>query len=190
MKVLVVGEGASELDGALRELVTRLASSDVDIEQDKVSRSGVHVLHGKGNGYFKRAVRWIIEAEKRGYEALVLVIDQDGRQERTKQLTEAQEYTGRTLRRAFGVAIRTFDAWMLADESALTKVLEFSVNRQSDPETIRNPKEAFRNLKEQMRVQRNPAEMYSEIAQLMNLETLEMRCPDGFVPFAERVRAL
>ena len=190
MKVLIVGEGASELDGALKALVTRLASSDLDIHQDKVSRGGIHVHHGKGDGYFKRAVRWMLEAKKRGYDALVLVIDQDGHKERAKQFTDAQEYTGTTIRRALGVAIRTFDAWMLADATTLTRVLKFPINRQSDPETIRNAKEAFNSLHDRMRAQRNPAEIYSEIAHLIDLNKLEARCPMGFGPFAARVRAL
>jgi len=136
MKVLIVGEGASELAGALSTLVTRLASAELEIHQDKVSQSGIHVHHGKGGGCFKRAVRWMIEAEKRGFDAVVLIIDQDGRPERAKEFTEAQEYTRISIRRALGVAVKTFDTWMIADEAALTTVLDFPVNRQPDPEAI------------------------------------------------------
>jgi hypothetical protein len=83
-----------------------------------VSRKDIHAHHGKGQGYFKKALRWILEAERRGYDALVLVIDQDNTPERVQEINKAQNDQRVTLRRALGVAIRTFDAWMLADEQA------------------------------------------------------------------------
>ncbi|MBA2431924.1 MAG: DUF4276 family protein [Chthoniobacterales bacterium] len=190
MKVLIVAEGASELEGALKTIISRLASAELDIHQDKVSAGRIHAHHGKGQGYFKRAVRWMIEAEKRGFDAVILVIDEDGRHERTKEFTEAQNYAGRKIRRALGVAIRTFDAWMLADEVALTKVLNFPINCQPDPETIRHPKRALGSIHERIEEAQTAAAIYSEIADHINLDTLETRCPKGFAPFAQRVRAL
>src|SRR5215217_4681415 len=110
MRILLVGEGASELGGALETLVRRLGFSDVQVDSDRVSKQQIHAHHGRGQGYFKRAVRWMLEAGKRGYDAVVLLIDEDGRPERVTELRDAQEYSKSPVRRAFGVAIRTFDA--------------------------------------------------------------------------------
>ncbi|MCK4342775.1 MAG: DUF4276 family protein [Phycisphaerae bacterium] len=191
MKVLIVSEGKHELSGALKTLVQRLAPSIKQCDQDRVSRNDIHVHCGKTKGYAKRAVRWIREAQKRGYDALVLVIDQDNHPERTRELDEAQE-SGLTIRirRALGVAIRTFDAWMLADERALGAVLGYIVDRQPSPERIADPKSRCLALLKGSKKRMTPSDMYSAVAEDTDLGTLEARCPKGFAPFAKRVRML
>ena len=72
MRVLVVAEGKHESSGALENLLNRLGENNA--------------FHGKGQGYFKRAVRWLKEAEERGVNALILLIDEDGRDERIEQI--------------------------------------------------------------------------------------------------------
>lgn len=134
MKVLLVSEGKHELSGSLESLVRRISSRELDVHHDRVSRNDIHTHRGKGQGFFKRAIRWLLEARKRGYEAIVLVIDEDGYAERTSEIKEAQYYSGVVFPRAFGIAIRTFDAWMLADERALTTVLGCQIQRQPAPE--------------------------------------------------------
>ena len=190
MKVLLVGEGPSELAGALRAFVIRLGVSDHDIVQDRVSQRTIHAHHGKGKGYFKRAVRWMLEAQKRGYDAIILVVDQDDQPQRSKECDEAQQYASASIRRAFGVAIRTFDAWMLADEQALTTVLGYEVLRQRNPEKLADPKSVCNQLLDASEVAMGSAEMYAAVAGAVNLNILKSRCSKGFAPFAERVREL
>lgn len=190
MRILLVSEGPSELHGALQNLVRRLGMIEDDIEVDRVSQRSVHAHHGKGRGYFKRAVRWMLEAQKRGCDALILVIDQDGRPERTREIDEAQAYTGTPVLRALGVAIRTFDAWILADERALTGILETSVSRQPQPESILDPKGICRRLLHESECSMRLAEMYAATAEIADIAMLESRCPKGFAPFAQRVRGL
>jgi hypothetical protein len=118
MRVLLVSEGAHEfgkkkVEGALQVLTRKLMNKDVDFECEKVSSSNVHLHPGKADGYTRRALGWIRYAERKGFDALVLVIDQDGQKERGRQLQSAQEDLRLPLPRAMGVAIRTFDAWML-----------------------------------------------------------------------------
>jgi hypothetical protein len=190
MKVLLVGEGASELAGALETLVRRLGLAEAEIAQDRVSRRELHAHHGKGRGYFKRAVRWMLEAQKRGHEALVLVIDEDGRPERLQEFADAQQYAGTPIRRAFGVAIRTFDAWMLADEKALTEVLGCTVSRQQTPESIVEPKRRCGELLDNSAESMTASEMYTAIARIIDIGVLQTRCRKGFAPFAQRVQEL
>jgi hypothetical protein len=189
MKVLIVGEGKHELAGAMLALVGRLAPTGCVFDQANV-RHDIHVHHGKGRGYFKRAVRWMLEAQKRGYDALVLLIDQDGFSERTKELADAQAFDGAAIPRALGVAIRSFDAWMLADERALSSVLGCAVSRQPDPETIVNPKESCSDLLANASQPFSQTQMYAEVAKAFDLDVVANRCPKGFAPFAERVRAI
>ena len=190
MKILLVSEGPSELNGALQNLVRRLGVMEDDIDIDRVSQRDVHAHHGKGKGYFKRAVRWMLEARKRRCDALILVIDQDGRPERTREIDDAQQHAGTSVYRALGVAIRTFDAWMLADEKALTNVLGVSVSRQPGPEGILDPKGVCRGLLDESERSLRQREMYAAIAEVADIAVLETRCPKGFAPFAQRVRGL
>lgn len=192
MRVLIVAEGNHELAGALEALIRRLTPGvEFEFDSDRVSRNDIHAFHSKGREYFKRSVRWLREAKKRGYEALVLVIDEDGRPERSLGLSEAQkDNTVTSIPRALGVAIRTFDAWMLADEKALTQVLESPTQRQPEPETIPDPKEVCTALLAGSGSHLKQREMYAAVASAANLDTLEERCPGGFRPFALRVRAL
>lgn len=142
MRILLVSEGKHEQSGALKNLVGRLLAREFECDQEPVKNNAIHAHHGGGQGYMKKAIRWILEAQRRGYDALVLLIDEDNKAERLREIEQAQAYFGpsTTLPRALGVAVRTFDAWMLADETALTRVLGRPVPRQRDPEAQSQPK--------------------------------------------------
>ena len=190
MKALLVSEGKHERSGALGALVARLAQHEMAYDQERISRTDIHAHHGSGRGYFKKAIRWMLEAEDQGYDALILVIDEDGRSERVTDICDAQRSTLGITRRALGVAIRTFDAWMLADEKALTEVLETRVGRQPNPETLTHPKEACAELLEDSGKSLSQADMYAHVARGADLDIMQERSPKGFAPFAGRVRAL
>ena len=147
-------------------------------------------LKRKGRGFFKRAVRWLKEAEDREADALILLIDEDGRPETITEIRDAQGYHESQLARALGVAIRTFDAWMLADERALSEVLGCTVNRQPDPETIHEPKETCKELLADSDKQISQREMYAQVAAKIDMGVLCARCRSGFEPFAAHVRSV
>jgi hypothetical protein len=75
MKVLLVSEGKHEQSGALESLIKRMAQRQIVCESERVHDSKIHAYQGKGGGYFKKAVRWIITAQERGYDALILLCD-------------------------------------------------------------------------------------------------------------------
>jgi hypothetical protein len=188
MKVLVVSEGKHEQAGALENLLRKLGAHEADLSFDRVSNNTIHAVHGKGRGYFKRAVRWLKEAENRRVDAMILLVDEDGKKERGRQIVDAQDCSISQLPRAMGVAIRTFDAWMLADEKALSDVLGHTVMRQSDPESIADPKAVCAGLLEGGQDPMAQSEMYARIADRLDIAVLISRCPSGFRPFAERVQ--
>jgi hypothetical protein len=112
-----------------------------------------------------------------------------GKRKRSQQIADAQdsEEVSR-LPRGMGVAIKTFDAWMLADEKALSDVLGCVIARQPDPETIRDPKQVCANLLADSENPMAQSDMYAKIAHRLDVAVLVSRCPSGFGPFAERVR--
>lgn len=155
-----------------------------------MSRADIHAHHGRGQGYFKRAVRWMLEARRRGHDALVLVIDHDGQPDRVHLFNEAQGDRLCSIPRALGVAVLSFDAWMLADERVLTRVLAMTVDRQGDPEEQRDPKGVCAALLHASACGLDQNVMYADVVASLDLDVLKQRCPRGFAPFAERVRAL
>ena len=189
MKVLLVGEGKHELSGALEKLAQRLCPTKISCVSERVSRSDIHAFHGKGPGYFKRALRWVIHAEKQGYDAIILVIDEDGKPERIAELLQAQNHVFR-FPRALGVAVKTFDAWMLADEAAIGKALACTISAPKSPERNRDPKKACKALLASSATGLTQSEFYRQIAEYLDIEVVRKRCKKGFKPFAERVRKL
>ena len=193
MKVLIVAEGKHERSGSLETLVRRLFGGDLQLDLDDIHRR-LSPLHGIGGfDYCKRALQWIQEAQKRGYDAIVLLLDEDGYPDRIKGIDQAQVRLSKTamLPRALGVAVRAFDAWMLADEKALSDTLSRVVSCQPSPEGIRDPKAVCQQIRDETPdCELGLAEMYALVAEKTRLEILEQRCPSGFKPFAVRVRAL
>ena len=197
MRILIVSEGVHELgddslDGALVTLSRRLLGQNVIVNRERVRspRVRVHIQPGRGDGYEKRAWGWIRLAEREEYDALILVIDQDGNEERKQQFDRAQDDLRLSLPRALGVAIKMFDAWMLADEQALSKILETRIDPLPNPESEDDPKGKCENLRDEAHSQLSLREMYAAIAERTDVERLKDRCPNGFAPFAQRVRAL
>jgi hypothetical protein len=190
-----VSEGPSELGdgvspGALENLLHGLIG-DFTCKKKKVSDSRELLrLRGKGRGCFKRAVMWMRYARDNGFDGIVLVIDQDDDPKRSSDLSEAQDYALSNCRRAFGVAIRTFDAWILADDSALSTVLGTTIPRQPDPEQIKDPKSECTRLRDASGKNIDLRDLYAEVASKADLDTISERCPKGFRPFADRVRRL
>ncbi len=133
----------------------------------------------------------MLEAQKRRHDAIVFVIDQDKWPERIRELDEAQEHRGITqIRRAMGVAIRTFDAWMLADEQAFSKVLGRAIQRQPDPETISDAKSVCDGFLKSAGSLMRLDKMYADIAEQAKIAVVEERCPRGFGVFAGRIREM
>ena len=133
----------------------------------------------------------MLHAQKHGYDAMVLLIDHDNQRERKQELSKAQDDLRATIiPRAVGVAIITFDAWMLADEKALTLALGAPVQRQPDPETTRDAKAQCAKLRDDCDSNLSLTELYSQLSENIDLELLAERCSAGFRPFSERVRGM
>ena len=197
MKVLVVSEGKHELgpesnSSPLVELTRRMLNREAEFERMKVSDPVVrrHFVHGKSTDYEKRAMGWVRYAQRHGYNALVFVIDQDGQKKRKTGIENAQNHTHFVMPRAMAVAIQSFDAWMLAGEVALSKVLGGNVQRQKDPELIQNPKRVCEKINAASPRDFGLTEFYCQVAKVIDLNRLRERCPSGFGPFRTRVEKL
>jgi len=195
MKLLVVSEGKHELDadsetGALVELLRRMIPTEFSCERRKVSDRVVQqvALQGKSANYEKRLLQWLRYAEREGFDGLALVVDEDGETGRRKGIKNAQSQMALTsLPRAFGLAVRSFDAWMLADEKALSDVLGKKIDRSKNPEKISDPKRECKTLLDTCDNLFSQTDFYAQIAKSADLDCIAKRCPQGFVPFRTAV---
>jgi hypothetical protein len=193
MRILLVAEGEHELHGALETLVKRLLPAGVaasSIDKLKISDGKIGHISSGGDRLTKRILFALSFATRLGYDALVLVIDEDGYQDRRRSINQAQNSTLFPLQRAIGIAIQAFDAWMLADEKAISTTLGRPINCQPAPEELSRPKDFFRALHRDAPHPPSLREVYAQIAEIADLELLLKRCPDGFGRFTQRVRAL
>lgn len=210
MRILVVGEGKSELGdeppGPLAQIVHTLLGEPANCEFTRQTFAGLPKVHAglphKGSGNSRKVKVALIKAADEGYDALVLVHDRDRDIKMAREMLEAPDSarteapTYRYPPAAVGIAIETFDAWMLADERALSKVLEQTIQTQSDPEKLAGKKDTGRHPKDVMEqlVAQSEAgyavfwKAYPTIAAEIDIATLERKCPDGFGAFAEKVR--
>lgn len=201
MKILVVSEGKHELNlddneprnGPLVRLIARVieahGSDSLEFERRPVSALPPRMMgSGKAGNYEHRAMAWVRFAEIEKFDAIVLLVDQDKSPARREGLDAAQINTRYSLPRAMGLAVKTFDAWMLADEQAISMAINKTVMRQKSPEAIKGPKQVLHSLIDGAREPRTI--VYLLIAEYTNLDTLCERCPEGFGPFHARLASL
>ncbi len=196
MRVLVVSEGSSELgsvdsSGALVILSRRILGDDLEFETKKMSSSEVkiHRPHGQLPGFTKRILGWMRYARKHHYDALVLVGDEDGRPDRERQFSDAQCSGAVSIPRAVGLAIRSFDAWMLASPTGLQAVLP-AHSPVVHPERLKDPKVVCLDLIASAARRDGLGAFYAEIAALGVISEMRTHCPRGFDPFADRLTDL
>jgi hypothetical protein len=191
-RALLVAEGAHELSGALEELVAKLTGLQLDVtcRPMRDSEVRVHAPVGKYQGFTRRFLGWLSFAEENNFELLIALIDEDDERQRHNEVEMAQASDVFSVRRAFGVAVQAFDAWMLADEKALSIVLKTNISKVGSPERLKNPKARFKAIRDENGVNENLKELYRQIAIESDLDSLALACPTGFKPFADRVRRL
>ncbi len=191
-RALLVAEGAHELSGALEELVAKLTGLrfDVSCKQIRDIEVRVHIPRGRFPGFSRRFLGWISYAQEQQFDVLIAIIDEDGEPRRHAEIDEAQANQDFELRHAFGVAVQAFDAWMLADEKALSRVLKTNIAKVGSPERLKDPKSHFLNLRDKCGVTESVRELYKRIAEEVDAALLVSACPTGFQPFADRVRHL
>jgi hypothetical protein len=206
VRVLIVAEGIHELGsagvpkrgeerdhaGALQTLIQRLLPGEIEFIQRAFKSRDVQptAMPGMGSKLRKRILQWFRYAERHECDAIIILIDEDDDPRRGPDMESAQDQLGIQIRRACGLAIRVFDAWIIADEAALSAALGSTVDCQRAPEEIRKPKRVFKNIHEASACELWPRDVYALVMEKVNLELLAKRCPRGFALFEARVRAL
>ena len=194
---LIVAEGDHELsggrpDGALPTIVRRLLGDGVELQTTgkRIRELAGHMHPGKGDRLGRKFIGIMRMAEREEFDAAVILIDHDGDDTRLKSATYAQEATVTSFPRAVGIAVRSFDAWFLADHAALSHVLSTTVDMQPDPESHPDPKSVCQTLNGSVPGERRLRDFYAMISAIVDIQILRNRCPVGFAEFAKRVEGL
>lgn len=83
------------------------------------------------------------------------------------------------------VIVKELEAWLLADENAISTVTGRTVSPARNPERLTDPKERLKNILSDAGTSYT-AEVARKIAAVANIDTIESRCPN-FKPFREAV---
>ena len=205
--VLVLGEGrhelGSELDSplhadklpALPRLIHRLLSEPRNVSYTCQAFKTVRAIHGRGRKFAKKTTVAVRRAKQEGFAAIAIVIDRDRRPDR-ERIGALQE--GRTAVDgpsyppcALGVAVETFDAWMIADGTAVGAAGGDSTRSHPSPEEMDGKEGTDRHPKDRavsLFGAGNLGDSYASAASNVDLELLARHCSRGFKPFADEVR--
>lgn len=196
IRIWVICEGRNEKDGALENLIRRIARDVDGIELEfELWRNPRGVrrrfrVSTKGDGIFKKFVATLFDAQALGFDAVICLVDRDQDKTRVQSIGRAQDVQEVGLPRAFGCAVESFDAWFLADEKALSKVLQSIVPTQPNPESERDPKSNIKRLRDEANSSLSLSECYRKVAEVVDLECLSSRCPKGFGVWKTRVESI
>lgn len=214
-RVLILGDGAHELDGgaatdsdsepALHCLIRRLAGDSESLvmesgrfrEMGKVSASLVvrHAANARAHAYRRKTMYAMQLAKQKGFDGVAILLDRDRKKE-AETLTPLRE--GRDSGRdaggppcAVGVAVETFDAWMIADAGAIESAGGDKSKAHPSPEHLDGKEGTGRHPKERAREvftdEEHLGPCYRRVARSLDLDLLRKHCPKGFAPFAEDV---
>jgi len=181
---------------ALPRLVHRLLDEPEGAEYKVGLFRQVAHNRGKGKAPEKKAKAAVLLAKQGGYHAVVIVRDRDRKRtaDRLDPIKQKRESVlGSCLPAcAIGLAVETFDAWMIADGKAVGAAGGDAARSHPSPESLDqeegtggHPKDRAIEL---FGSSRALTAAYADIAAHVDLDLLEKLCPKGFAPFAEEVR--
>jgi hypothetical protein len=208
-----IGTRASRADheqrqGAVRVLVRRILEEHwnrggiaaAEIDADVLAR--VHKHSSDVSGYERKVHLAIVEAGLRNCTCVAVVVDRDGERNQARLSAlcagrDEAEKKGEALAQhtATGLAVETVEAWLLADEQALTRALNLNPPQQQlpapeeldgAPGSDRHPKSVFLAIVD--RSDLAPSVAYDAVAEHARIDHLERRCPLGFARFAAELR--
>ncbi|MFL5347591.1 MAG: DUF4276 family protein [Hyalangium sp.] len=125
---------------------------------------------------------------KKQPDLAIVLVDADGDDERQGLLDSALE--GLSVKAIVSVAIQEFEAWLVADPSALKSALRKPLASPKPPEKLakRQAKELLKEWCEEHASSRDAAEIRRDIARECDLEVLARQCT-AFASFLRKLQA-
>lgn len=207
-RVLVFGDGeydlgrlgpqAPECEGALPKLVRRILEDPSGLSFEcRLFKRVSHTHPGKLHRYAKKTINAVKTARRGSFDGAVVVIDRDGpgNNQRRGYLEQGRDSAPASdyVPCAVGVSVETFDAWMIANADAIKHAGGDQNYHRPDPEKLDGKEGSGRHPKELAAQafggQSDLGTKYSGVAEMIDLDCLAQRCPQGFQPFRQDVRS-
>ncbi len=215
MKVLFVGEGphdighdtstpgARPLPGVVQTLARRvcpqLAEDSPSMQWKDIPR--FHPDRTRRGFGAKMKAAALRATHTLGCDGLVCVVDRDRDDRRAHDLRIAAESLATPIPVAWGVAVESIEAWTLGVPDAMAEVLAVDVRRvrallppkhiealvESSGHAEHRPKEALTRIAA-LGHRESDREFRVDVAQRTDPSKLAEACPEGFAPFADRLR--
>jgi len=220
LRILLIGDGRHELGSRLDEplvprdlpplgiLVHRLLGKPEnasfvsrrfrDIGQARVTSVVRTVQDAKISAFARKAAQGIAKARAEGFDAVVILIDRDRRTnaETIDCLSQGRDSVTQKMpspRCAVGVAIETFDAWMIVDGAAIGDAGGDASHSFPEAEGLDGDEQSGRHPKTKAAQIFGSGEglgdKYAAVAKHVRLDLLSKLCDKGFAPFAREVQA-
>ena len=205
-KILVVGEGNNEIGpfdewgqeragpgkSPLANLVDRILGDGDRTYCCKSFKDATFRAHGaKTRGLMKRAEKVIFHARRNGFDGCVILIDKD--RNTTNDTLRPLEQASENLadRCAVGVAVETFDAWMICDPNAVKAMGGDKSHCHPQPERLQGTEASGNHPKSHAKrcfPGMGLTDAYCLVATKIDLDHLKKQCPQGFGAFEKEVR--
>lgn len=216
VRLMVVGEGPHELgdpetwesDGeaggaALPVLVHRVLREPAEVcyHKKKLSAKGsrneqkrAKHRHGRGTKASGRVKIWIDRALRAGCHGVIILWDHDGDDvtDRLGQMRIGRDEMANDSFAAYpacavGVAVKSFDAWMIADGAAVGQAEGDSANSHPSPESLGSAHATKTRAMDIFGDEEGLRVRYACVAEHTDLDTLAACCPEGFAPFKQEI---
>jgi hypothetical protein len=215
MKVLFVGEGPHDVGppdfapgvraatGVMPTLAQRVCPA---IGGDSVSIfwREIPVLPAKPKlkGWAAKVRSSIVLAVKNQCDGIVCVADQDRDADRLTSMNNGASAAGSDQKIVCGVAIESVEAWVLGAPTAIASVLDVAIGDVQKHYRLKDVEDFYQNSD---KPEKRPKDLLDriagvknrtagtsfreEVAQRADVSELERNCPQGFKPFAGKLRA-
>lgn len=174
MKIGICVEGQNDIE-AIKTLLSKINST-----YDSLSEVNYEPRYHRGYpdliGHLHQT---LFEFNQLNIELIVVLIDND-REKKNKRLKRLIEKCRKSKCNydfiAPGVAVEALEAWLLADESALSKVAKKTIPCQPSPENIQKPDEVLKQITQSSSIGIPYHEVLRGIASELDLNIVLRRC--------------
>ncbi|MFP4435407.1 MAG: hypothetical protein ACLFTN_13165, partial [Phycisphaerae bacterium] len=181
--------------GALPRLVNRLLPEAADWSFCCKPWKNVKAPQGKGPLLARKTMVAMTRGGLDGFDAVVVVMDRDRVRSRLNDLATGRDDSSSDISSPFvpcavGVAVETFDAWMIVDGGAAKCAGAEGANTHGEPEKLTGKEKSGNHPKDRAEdiFGGGLTEAYSAVAPSVDLDMLRERCPNGFGAFADDVQ--
>lgn len=173
MDIGICVEGQNDIE-AIKNLLMKINLSYIDHYINYIPR-----YHRGYPNLVRNLHQTLFEFNQLDVSIIVVLVDND-RQKRNKRFKELQKICKKSNCSydliAMGVAVEALEAWLLADEKALSKLTNKTISAQQNPEGIRRPDVVLKEITQSHSIGIPYFEVLKRIVIELNLDIVLRRC--------------